>query len=129
MIRQGTAEEAPVPVRTGSVYELSLARLIVGAESIVSVIDERSDNSLCGYVQGFGAFGGMSFEQTTRAAYDAMETHSANTMYVVADMDGTALYVGDDRIGGGSGGNTPVNASLSAQTLTALTDKAVKEDI
>jgi hypothetical protein len=37
--------------------------------------------------------------------------------------------VGDDRIGGGSGGSAPVSASLGANALTALTIKAEKEDI
>lgn len=128
-LRQGAASQAPAPIRAGNIYELSLARLIVGAEGVVQVIDERGDSAVCGYVQGFGALGGMSFERLTRAQYDAMESHSATTMYIVGDSDGTALYVGDDRIGGGSGGSAPVNASLSAQTLTALTVKAVKEDI
>lgn len=129
MIAQGTAN-APAPlVRNGTVYDISLAVLIVGAEGVVQVIDERGDSAVCGYVQGFGALGGMSFERLTRAQYDGMESHAASTMYIVGETDGTALYVGDDRIGGDSGGSAPVSASLSTQMLSALTVKAEKEDI
>ena len=129
MIAQGTAN-APAPlVRNGTVYDISLAVLTVGAEGVVRVIDERGDSAVCGYVQGFGALGGMSFERLTRAQYDGMESHAASTMYIVGETDGTALYVGDDRIGGGSGGNAPATASLGANALTAQTVKAEKEDI
>lgn len=129
MVTQGTAN-APAPlVRNSTVYDISLAVLIVGAEGVVQVIDERGDSAVCGYVQGFGALGGMSFERLTRAQYDGMESHAANTMYIVGETDGTALYVGDDRIGGGSGGNAPATASLGANALTAQTVKAEKEDI
>lgn len=125
-IRQGTALQAPAPIRAGNIFELSLARLTVGAEGVVQVIDERGDSAVCGYVQGFGALGGMSFERLTRAQYDGMESHSASTMYIVGETDGTALYVGNDRIGGGS---APVSASLAAQALTSITAAAEKEDI
>lgn len=125
-IRQGAALQAPTLIREGNIFELSLAQLIVGVGGILRVIDERGDSAVCGYVTGFGALGGMSFERLTRAQYDAMATHSASTMYIVGETNGTALYVGDDPIGGGS---APVSASLSAQTLSALTVKAVKEDI
>ena len=104
-LRQGAASQAPAPIRAGgNIYELSLARLIVGAEGVVQVIDERGDNSVCGYVQGFGALGGMSFERLTRAQYDAMETHSASTMYIVGESDETiSIYIGDVQAGGGGG--------------------------
>ena len=128
-IRQGAASQAPAPIREGNIFELSLARLIVGVGGVLHVIDERGDSAVCGYVQGFGALGGMSFERLTRAQYDGMESHSASTMYIVGETNGTALYVGDDRIGGGSGDSVPVSASLSAQTLSALTVKAEMEDI
>lgn len=103
-LRQGTDSQAPAPIRAGNIYELSLARLIVGAEGVVQTIDERGDNSVCGYVRGFGALGGMSFERLTRAQYDGMESHAANTMYIVGEEDGTiSIYIGDVQAGGGGG--------------------------
>ena len=74
-VKQGTPPPdyaPPALTRNGPVYEISLARLIVGTESVLSVIDEREDNDLCGIVQGFDAFDGMRFKRLTRAEYDAL---------------------------------------------------------
>ena len=59
MVKKGTAAATPTPPaleRTGSVYELSLARIAVAAnaQSIMQadITDERADTSVCGYVTG-----------------------------------------------------------------------------
>lgn len=101
-IREGTAEAPPIPVRTGDIYEISLAQVVVGAEGIISINDERSNAVVCGIVQGFGAFGGMSFRRLTRAQYDALTTRPTSTQYIVTETDGINVYIGDYQIGGGT---------------------------
>lgn len=83
VVREGTAEAPPIPVRTGSIYEISLAQVTVGAESIISITDERSNAAVCGIVQGFGAFGGLRLRHISPTAYAALTTKDPNTLYVV----------------------------------------------
>lgn len=132
-IKQGTPPPdyaPPTLTRNGSVFEISLARLIVGTESVLSVIDERGDESVCGYVQGFGAFGGMSFKRLTRAEYDALETYSNTVLYVVTELNGDiTAYIGASRLGGGNTEGAVYNAVLNSQGLNGEIGTATREDI
>lgn len=83
VVREGTAEAPPIPVRTGDIYEISLAQVVVGAEGIISVTDERSNAVVCGIVQGFGAFGGLRLRHISPTAYAALTVKDPNTLYVV----------------------------------------------
>lgn len=115
VVREGTAEAPPIPVRTGDIYEISLAQVVVGAEGIISINDERSNAVVCGIVQGFGAFGGMSFRRLTRAQYDALTTRQTSTQYIVTETDGSInVYIGDYQIGGGTS-----SAAAGAMVLAA----------
>ena len=49
------------------------------------------------------AFGGVLLKATTQQAYDAMDEHRENTIYVVHDGSDVKLYVGDTLIGGSTG--------------------------
>ena len=58
-VKKGTAEASPTApelTRTGDVYELSLAQVLVSANSSVivqaDITDERADTDVCGYVTG-----------------------------------------------------------------------------
>ena len=127
-IKQGTSEP-PSLTRSDRIFEISLARLLVGTESVLSVIDERPDTTLCGYVQGFGAFGGMSFLQLTRAEYDALEPHSKSVMYIITEPTGDiTAYVGDSWLGGGGSASPIVDITLSAQAQAADVGDATREE-
>lgn len=132
-IKQGTPPPdyaPPTLTRNGSVFEISLARLIVGTESVLAVIDERGDESVCGYVQGFGAFGGMSFKRLTRAEYDALEIYSNTVLYVVTELNGDiTAYIGASRLGGGNTEGAVYNAVLNSQGLNGEIGTATREDI
>ena len=132
-VKQGTPPPdyaPPALTRNDPVFEISLARLIVGTESVLSVIDERADKSLCGYVQGFGAFDGMSFRRLTRAEYDALEIYSNTVMYVVTELNGDiTAYIGTSRLGGGNAEGAVYNAELNSQGLNGEIGTATREDI
>lgn len=131
-VKQGTEPPNPAPpslTRNGPVFELSLARLIVGTESVLSVIDERPDTSLCGYVQGFDAFDGMRFKQLSRAEYDALESYSNTVLYVVAETNGDiTAYIGTSRLGGGGVEGQAVHSSLHTNGLNSEIITATRED-
>lgn len=54
--------------------------------------------------------GGMSFERLSQAAYDALLVRDWTKMYVVVGDGTVTLYLGDIKIGSGSG--EPVSVSL-----------------
>jgi hypothetical protein len=89
------------------VYELSLAQIYIAAGTTAitnsEITDERGDSTVCGYVTGFGALGGMSFQQLTRAEYDALPSYSNSTQYVVKEADNSiSVYIGETELDGGS---------------------------
>lgn len=128
-IKQG-ASEPPSLTRSDRVFEISLARLIVGTEAVLSVIDERPDKSLCGYVQGFGAFDGMRFRRLTRAEYDALEIYSNTVLYVVAETNGDiTAYIGTSRLGGYGVSGAAMPASLYLNGVNGTIGNAEREDI
>ena len=97
---------------------------------MLAVIDERGDESVCGYVQGFGAFGGMSFKRLTRAEYDALEIYSNTVLYVVTELNGDiTAYIGASRLGGGNTEGAVYNAVLNSQGLNGEIGTATREDI
>lgn len=58
------------------------------------------------------ALGGTKIVRITREDYDGVE-HSADTIYFVAEQDGSVKqYLGDAEIGSGGGGNAPATAYL-----------------
>lgn len=127
--KTGTAAatpSAPALTRSSSVYELSLAQIyiVAGATAITNseITDERGDGTVCGYVTGFGALGGMTFQQLTRAEYDALSTYSNSTQYVVAEADNSiSVYIGETELDGGSKKNYVANGlrfSVKDQPLT-----------
>lgn len=132
-VKQGTPPPdyaPPALTRNGPVYEISLARLIVGTESVLSVIDEREDTDLCGIVQGFDAFDGMRFKRLTRAEYDALGSYSNLVLYVVEETNGDiTAYIGTSRLGGGNTEGAVYNAVLNSQGLNGEIGTAAKEDI
>lgn len=121
----------PSLTRNGPVFEMSLARLIVGTESVLAVYDEREDKNLCGYVQGFGAFDGMSFKRLTRAEYDALGSYSDTVLYVVTELnEDITAYIGTSRLGGGVSVAGAMNdATLTSQGLNSIIGTATREDI
>lgn len=128
-IKQGTSEP-PSLTRTDRIFEISLARLIVGTESVLSVIDERADTTLCGYVQGFAAFDGMRFKQLTRAQYDTLESYSNRVLYVVAETNGDiTAYIGTSRLGGYGVSGAAMPASLYLNGVNGTIGTATMEDI
>lgn len=131
-VKQGTPppDYAPPSLsRNGPVYEISLARLIVGTESVLSVIDEREDNDLCGIVQGFDAFDGMRFKRLTRAEYDALGSYSNLVLYVVEETNGDiTAYIGTSRLGGGGVEGLAVVSSLNTSGLHGEIGTAARED-
>lgn len=50
-LKQGSTSAPPVLTRTDFVWELSLAKVTVNASGIVSVADERPDQTLCGAIR------------------------------------------------------------------------------
>lgn len=50
-VKQGTSSGPPALTRTDFVWELSLAKVIVTASGISSVVDERTDQNLCGAIR------------------------------------------------------------------------------
>ncbi|WP_294351354.1 hypothetical protein [uncultured Clostridium sp.] len=50
-LKEGTYEAAPTLIREGNVYELSLAKVIVPKQGKIQVIDERTDETLCGGIR------------------------------------------------------------------------------
>lgn len=132
-VKQGTPPPdyaPPALTRSGPVYEISLARLIVGTESVLSVIDEREDNDLCGIVQGFDAFDGMRFKRLTRAEYDALGSYSNLVLYVVEETNGDiTAYIGTSRLGGGGVEGLAVVSSLNTSGLNGEIGTATREDI
>lgn len=132
-VKQGTEPPNYAPpslLRNGPVFEISLARVIVGTTGILSVIDEREDNDLCGIVQGFDAFDGMRFKRLTRAEYDALGSYSNRVLYVVTETNGDiTAYIGTSRLGGGGGvEGLAVVASLNTNGLNSELDTATRED-
>lgn len=132
-VKQGTPPPdyaPPALTRNGPVFEISLARLIVGTESVLSVIDEREDNDLCGIVQGFDAFDGMRFKRLTRAEYDALGSYSNLVLYVVEETNGDiTAYIGTSRLGGGGVEGLAVVSSLNTSGLHGAIGTATREDI
>ena len=54
-VRQGTPAQSPEPPvlsRSGGVYELSVAQILVeaGTHEITTITDEREDESVCGFI-------------------------------------------------------------------------------
>lgn len=47
-LKQGTSTKPPELVRNENVFEISLAQLVVKTSGVASVINERTDRSLCG---------------------------------------------------------------------------------
>lgn len=47
---EGDADNPPPLTRNSEIYEISLAQVITGSDSISEIIDERADNNLCGYI-------------------------------------------------------------------------------
>ena len=131
-VKQGTPPPdyaPPALTRNGPVFEISLARLIVGTESVLSVIDEREDNDLCGIVQGFDAFDGMRFKRLTRAEYDALGSYSNLVLYVVEETNGDiTAYIGTSRLGGGGVEGLAVVSSLNTSGLNGEIGTATRED-
>ena len=131
-VKQGTPPPdyaPPALTRNGPVFEISLARLIVGTESVLSVIDEREDNDLCGIVQGFDAFDGMRFKRLTRAEYDALGSYSNLVLYVVEETNGDiTAYIGTSRLGGGGVEGLAVVSSLNTSGLHGEIGTATRED-
>lgn len=131
-VKQGTPPPdyaPPALTRNGPVYEISLARLIVGTESVLSVIDEREDNDLCGIVQGFDAFDGMRFKRLTRAEYDALGSYSNLVLYVVEETNGDiTAYIGTSRLGGGGVEGLAVVSSLNTSGLHGEIGTATRGD-
>jgi hypothetical protein len=115
--KTGTASatpSAPTLTRSSTVYELSLAQIYIAAGTTAitnsEITDERGDSTVCGYVTGFGALGGMTFQQLTRAEYDALPSYSNSTQYVVKEADNSiSVYVGETELDGGSKKNYIVN--------------------
>lgn len=127
-IKQGTSEP-PSLTRSDRIFEISLARLIVGTESVLSVIDERPDTTLCGYVQGFDAFDGMRFKRLTRAEYDALESYLNRVLYVVTETNGDiSAYIGTSRLGGGGVEGLAIASSLNTYGLNGITEIVTRED-
>ena len=81
---------APDLTRNDTIYELSLATIAVaaGATAITSadVTDDRASTTLCGFVTGFEALGGLSLYPCTQAEYDAMQTHDVSTLYIIREV-------------------------------------------
>lgn len=71
----GTTPTAPTPIRTNSVYQLFLAKILVnaGATSLTQAVitDTRTDKSLCGYV--VGTVEQIDFEQISAQLKKALE--------------------------------------------------------
>ena len=70
-VKTGTPAAAPIPpylIRTGGIYEISLARVLVEAGDVSitydEIIDERGEPSLCGYMSF------KAYEQVQRAAIE-----------------------------------------------------------
>lgn len=83
--RQGTAAqnpEKPAPVREGKIYELVLADVYVAASATsVSVIDQRSNNSLCGWV--YSTTGDNSFFKALDNQFDVWFENTKDTLATV----------------------------------------------
>ncbi len=47
---EGTVDSVPNLIRNDEIYDLSLAQIITNESEIIQLIDERADNSLCGYI-------------------------------------------------------------------------------
>ncbi len=90
-VKQGTAATTPTaPALTktsGGVWEMSLAQIYVGAGvtsiSQENITDERADNAVCGIISWQGNVNGLKFYKCTQAEYDAMSSHSENTVYII----------------------------------------------
>lgn len=50
-MKEGTLEAAPSLTREGNIYELSLAKVIIPKQGMIQVIDERTDETLCGGIR------------------------------------------------------------------------------
>lgn len=87
MVKQGSAS-APELTRTDTVYELSLARVrvAVGAERLSEsdITDERSDNAVCGIVQGLTASEAHALVEETKKVAEAASA-SADAANFTAD--------------------------------------------
>ena len=129
-VKQGTENDPPTLTRHIQIFEISLARVIVGTTKILAVVDEREDISVCGIVQGFAAFDGMRFKQLTRAQYDTLESYSNRVLYVVAETNGDiTAYIGTSRLGGYGVSGAAMPASLYLNGVNGTIGTATMEDI
>lgn len=129
-VKQGTENDPPALTRNIQIFEISLARVIVGTTKILAVVDEREDISVCGIVQGFAAFDGMRFKQLTRAQYDTLENYSNRALYVVAETNGDiTAYIGTSRLGGYGVSGAAMPASLYLNGVNGTIGNAEREDI
>jgi hypothetical protein len=75
----GNSPKKPEPVRSGNVYELVLADILVGTNATsVTVTDTRADASLCGWV--YSTAGDNSFFQTLDNDFAAWFGQTKNTL-------------------------------------------------
>lgn len=144
-VKTGTASENPVPPALtrieGGVRELSLARILIipGSSNISAgnILDERSDDSVCGYVTWKGGLpdtseltrrmGGMSFSKLTRTKFDALAAYADNTMYFVAEDNGSiTTYVGSIQTNGGASTHRAPAFEVSAESAYLI--KVTKEE-
>jgi len=112
--KEGTPAANPTPpslTRSGGIYEISLARILIPAGGGVidrNIVDERGEPSLCGYisfkaynqvqraaVEGWRQRGSWSaMADAANVAWDGMyqvsETHASASL--VQDVDGIAFY-------------------------------------
>jgi hypothetical protein len=96
---------APAVVRTGGIYDLSLAQVYVEANATAinsaDISDEREDTTVCGYAQSKLGVGGITISKLTPAEYAAITTKDSNTLYIVTDGSKGALYIGSVKLSGG----------------------------
>lgn len=102
---------APALVRGENVYDLALARLIIPANAtvITSVIDERSDSSVCGYMQGHYTVGLQEFQTQLNGIIAEAESKGDEAVNLIKDMSNAVFH---ERMLTLDGSNSGLDADL-----------------
>jgi hypothetical protein len=101
VISMGVAAASPVPpglTRSGSIYELSLARIRVRANTLVildaDIIDERADTHLCGLINSILGLDPSVWQKQFDDFMEMMRTHAADDLaaYLATLQGKTELF-------------------------------------
>lgn len=119
-IAQTVAEEIVEEQTDGVKIKLSHPQGYGEVQHLNLVTDENGRTDLYADEYLIGGSGGYSILGLTKAQYDALETYSNKTIYVVDNSGTTEMYVGDQLITqkGGGGATIETATVLSSEQMT-----------